>query len=229
MRSTGALALSEAPANAAVGSPLVDYRGNFAGTWSGGNRAAPASVIAPLLARARENVAAQRTMTAQQVAVQENHRYGSVVIAVDVPNATVKVTPIEAWHWTELTAQGVAPFSFRGAAGRYRVDVSAPNLTPVTREVTIRAGETVRSAISLRSVAAAPGGPSQPAASRRGLPKWVWAVAIGGAVGGARDHRPGVYIHRSTNSSASCLDRGASNGFGERGFSAGSGRRVIRL
>lgn len=181
-RPLGALLLSNAPLAATLGSPLVDYQGNLAGVWTAGGRAAPASVIAPLLARAKENVAANRTMTAQQVATQENHRYGSVVIAVDMPNATVKVTPLEAWQWQELRAEGPAPFTFRGAAGRYRVEVSAPNVSARTQEVTLRAGETVRTAISLRAVAQ---GPAPAAAPRRGVPKWVWAVAIGGAVGGA--------------------------------------------
>lgn len=140
-------------------------------------------MIAPLLARARENVAAQRTMTAQQVATQENHRYGAVVIAVDVPNATVKVTPLEAWQWTELTAQGVAPFSFRGAAGRYRVEASAPGITARTQEITVRAGETTRTAISLRAVAAVPGPVVAP--QKKGIPKWVWAVGVGGVVAAA--------------------------------------------
>ncbi len=180
----GSLSLSETLAAAATGSPLVDYQGSVVGVWTAGGRGAPASVIAPLLARAKENIAGNRTMTPQQVAAQENHRYGSVVIAVDVPNATVRVTPLEAWHWQELRAEGLAPFTFRGAAGRYRVEVSAPNVASRTQDVTLRAGETLRTAISLRSVAAAPGGPA-PAAQRRGLPKWVWAVAIGGAIGGA--------------------------------------------
>lgn len=183
-RPLGNLALSGAPQGATVGSPLVDYQGNIAGVWSTGGRAAPMSVVAPLIARAKENVAGNRTQTPQQVAVLENHRFGTALIAVDVPNATVRVTPIEAWQWEELRAEGAAPLTFRGAAGRYRVSVSAPNVAERTQEVTIRAGETVRAAISMRTVAQAPGG-RQPAAARRGLPKWVWAVAIGGAVGGA--------------------------------------------
>lgn len=178
------LSLSAALEAAAAGSPLVDYQGQVAGVWSAGTRAAPVSVIAPLVARAQEAVAQNRTLTPQQVAVQENHRYGSVVIAVDVPNATVKVSPIEAWHWEELRAEGPAPFTFRGAAGRYRLEVSAPGVTAKTQEVTLRAGEVTRTAIALRTVAQAPSGPA-PAAQRRGLPKWVWAVAIGGLVGGA--------------------------------------------
>lgn len=182
-RPLGTLALGEAPTTAALGSPMVDYRGNFAGTWSGGNRAAPASVIAPLLARARENVAASRTMTPQQVATQENHRYGAVTIAADVPNATVKVTPLEAWQWTELTAQGVAPFSFRGAAGRYRVEVSAPGVSARSQEVVVRAGENTRSMISLRAVAAVPGATVAP--QKKGIPKWVWLVGVGGVAAAA--------------------------------------------
>lgn len=183
-RPLGNLALSGAPQGATVGSPLVDYQGNLAGVWTAGGRAAPMSVVAPLIARAKENIAANRTQTAQQVAVAEQHRFGTALIAVDVPNATVRVTPIEAWHWEELRAEGPAPLTFRGAAGRYRVTVSAPNLTErPPQELTIRAGETVRLAVSTR-VAQAPGGPA-PAAERRGIPRWVWAVAIGGAVGGA--------------------------------------------
>ncbi|MBX3132002.1 MAG: hypothetical protein KF689_01275 [Gemmatimonadaceae bacterium] len=181
-RPLGPLELANAPA-AAVGSPLVDYQGNIAGVWIGGGRAAPMGVVEPLIAKAKENIAGQRTLTPQQVATQENHRFGSVIIAVDVPNATLRVVPIEAWHWEELRAEGPAPLTFRGAAGRYRVEASAPGVTARTQEVTIRAGETLRSSISLRAVAQG-GAPTQPAA-RKGLPKWVWAVAIGGAVGGA--------------------------------------------
>lgn len=183
-RPLGNLALSGAPAGAMVGSPLVDYQGNVTAVWTVGGRAAPMSVVTPLIARAKENVAGNRTQTPQQVAVAENHRFGTMVVAVDVPNATVRVTPLEAWHWEELRAEGPAPLTFRAAAGRYRVEVSAPNVAPKTQDVTIRAGETLRSAIALRAVAQGPGGPA-PAAQRRGVPKWVWAVAIGGAVGGA--------------------------------------------
>lgn len=181
-RPLGHLSLSAAPAAAAVGSPLVDYEGRLTAVWTAGARAVPMSVLAPLIARAQETVAGNRTQTPQQVAVAENHRFGTVVVAVDVPNATVRVTGIEAWHWEELRAEGAAPLTFRGAAGRYRVEVSAPNLAPRTQEVTVLAGETLRAPISLRALAG-PGGPA--AAQRRGIPKWVWAVAIGGAVGGA--------------------------------------------
>ena len=182
-RPLGTLALSAAPA-ATLGSPLVDYEGRVVGVWTAGGRAAPASVVAPLVARAKEAVAANRTLTAQQVATQENHRYGSAVIAVDVPNATVKVTPMEAWQWEELRADGPAPFTFRGVAGRYRVEASAPNAPTVTQVVTLRAGETVRTPISLRAVAQGPAGPA-PAAAKRRVPRWVWVVAAGGAIGGA--------------------------------------------
>jgi hypothetical protein len=181
-RPLGTLALSAAPANAVIGSPMVDYRGQLAGVWTGAGRAAPATVIAPLIARARENIIAQRVLTPQQVAQQENHRYGTVIVAVDVPNATVRMTALEAWHWEELNANGPAPFTFRGAAGRYRLEVSAPGVAARTQEVVLRAGESTRTAVSLRAVAQGPAGPAP--AARRGVPKWVWAVAIGGAVAG---------------------------------------------
>lgn len=181
-RPLGSLALSAAPPNAVIGSPLVDYRGDLAGVWTGGGRAAPATVIAPLIARARENIIAQQLLTPQQVAQQENHRYGTVIVAVDVPNATVRMTALEAWHWEELNANGPAPFTFRGAAGRYRMEVSAPGVAARTQEVVLRAGESTRTAVSLRAVAQGPAGPAP--AARKGVPKWVWAVAIGGAVAG---------------------------------------------
>ena len=177
-RPLGSLVLS-APPTATEGSPLVDYRGNVAGTWSAGLRAAPSTVIAPLIARAKENVAAGNVKTPAEVATQENHRYGVVIVAVDVPNASVRVTPLEAWQWQELASSGTAPFTFRGAAGRYRIEASAPDGTSRTQEVTARAGETVRTSISLRAVVAAnPQQAAQPA--RRGIPKWAWAAGIGG-------------------------------------------------
>ncbi len=178
-RPQGALVFESQPA-LVIGSPLVNYEGRFAGTWSGGLRAAPATVIQPLLARARENIIAQNTRTPQEVATQENHRYGSVVIAADVPGATVRLTPLEAWQWEELAASGPAPFTFRGASGRYRMEVTAPDFPAKTQEVVLRGGESTRTAVQLRTVVAAAAQPE-----KRGMPKWVWAVAIGGGAAAA--------------------------------------------
>ena len=54
-RPLGALALSAAPANAVVGSPLVDYQGNVSGTWSGGMRAALPELHHALSARGSDD------------------------------------------------------------------------------------------------------------------------------------------------------------------------------
>jgi len=187
-RPTGAaLVLSAAPGDAAGGTPgsvLVDYQGNIGGVWVGGPAAVSAPAVAALLSRARVNVAGGSLQTPQAVAVAENHRYGQVIIAADVEGATIAVTPLEAWHWEGLAATSNAPLTFNAPAGRYRVVASAPNIAPRTQEITVRAGERTRAAISLRSVA---GGPAQPAASpRKGLPKWVWIAGLGvGAVAAA--------------------------------------------
>jgi hypothetical protein len=138
----------------------------------------PAAVVRPLLATARANVAAQRLRTPAEVARAENHRYGVVVIASDVPTATIAVTPIEAWHWEGLAAQGTGTLTFNAPAGRYRVQVSAPNLAPRTQEITVVAGERTRAAVAVQQVA---GGAA--IAPRRGLPKWAWIAIIGGGAG----------------------------------------------
>ncbi len=200
-RPAGALRLSVPPPQAVTGSPLVDFQGTVAGIWSEGPTGVPAAVVAPLVARARANVAANQLRTPAEVARAENHRYGTVAIATDVPNATIKVTPLEAWHWQGLTAQGTAPFTFNAPAGRYRVEASAPNVTARTQEITIVAGERTRAAVSLRQVA---GGPVPVASPRRGLPKWAWIAIIGGgagvaalALGGGGGGSPGGVIEIS--------------------------------
>jgi hypothetical protein len=157
-----------------IGSPLVDYQGRYAGTWSGGLRAAPATVIGPLLSRAREAIIAQNTRTPQEVATAENHRYGTVVVTVTgVQNATVRMTPLEAWQWEELAASGPAPFTFRAASGRYRMEVTAPGVPSRTQEVTVVAGQTTRAAVPLQVA-----GP--PPRQRKGMPRWAWGAIIGG-------------------------------------------------
>ncbi|MEX2181627.1 MAG: trypsin-like peptidase domain-containing protein [Gemmatimonadaceae bacterium] len=179
-RPTGVLQLSTAPTLALAGSPLVDYQGTIAGIWAEGPSGVPAAVVTPLIARARVNIAARQLRTPQEVALAERHRYGAVVIAADVPTARIKVTPIEAWHWEGLIAEGAGPLTFSGPAGRYRVEVSAPDATTRTQEITIIAGERTRAAVSLRQVA---GGPGVPAARGRGLPRWAWFAIIGGGAG----------------------------------------------
>jgi hypothetical protein len=181
-RPTGnALVLSGIPGDSASrndGTVLVDYQGRIGGVWTAGPAAVSTTAIAALFSRARVNVAAGTLLTPQAVAVATNHRYGRVVIATDVPNATIRVTGLEAWHWEGLNTSSTAPLTLNAPAGRYRVAVSAPGITERTQEITVRAGERTNAAISLRTVAQGPAGPV--ASPRSGLPRWVWIAAIGG-------------------------------------------------
>jgi len=180
-RPAGALALSDTLTGDVLGSPFVDFQGNIAGVWNVGPSAVPAAVIAGLLSTARANVAAGRVVTPQALAVQENHRFGTVVISADLPNATIRVTKVEAWQWEALDTSGSGPLTFSGPAGRYRVQASAPGMQARTQEITIVAGTRTRASIAVRVASG-----EQPVAEpRRGMPKWAWFAIIGGGAAAA--------------------------------------------
>lgn len=181
-RPEGSLTLSAALANGIAGSPFVDFEGNIAGVWDEGSSAVPFAVVAPLLATARANVAAGRLLTPQAMALLEQHRYGTVVVTVDVSTASVRVTPLEAWQWEGLAASGAGPLTFSGPAGRYRIEVVAPDVTAQTREFTMLAGERSRFAVTLRPVVRADDVVGRP---RRSFPKWAWIAVIGGGAAAA--------------------------------------------
>jgi hypothetical protein len=182
-RPLGALKLSATVAQGVPGSPVVDYLGRLVGVWTSGTGAVPAPNASALFDIARRNIAGQQTLAFTEVARRENHIQGSLVVSADVPNATVRVTPLERWQWAELATSGAAPFSFSGPVGRYRLETSAPGIAARTQEVVIRAGEVVRVPVMMRQVA---GGGGQPqAAAKKGMPKWVWIAVIGGGAAAA--------------------------------------------
>ena len=187
-RPLGALRLSTTIAQGVNGAPVVDYLGRLAGVWTAGAGAIPAPNASAQLAQARQAITAQQTVTLAEVARRESHLYGGVTVATDVPGATVKLTGLERWHWTEVTAgaTGPAPYNFSGPMGRYRLETSAPGLQTRTQEIVIRPGETIRVAVPLRTaVAQGPQGPAQPQAAPKKSKKWVWIAVIGGAAGAA--------------------------------------------
>ena len=195
-RPLGNLRLSETIAQGVPGTPLVDYQGRLTGIWTGATDAIAAPNAATLLATARTNITAQQTLALVDVARRENHLYGSIQITSDVPTARVVVTQLEAWHWRDLTTTGAAPMTFSGPMGRYRVEVSSTGLPTRTQDIVVRAGETVRANVALRTVA---GGGAPAASARRGPPKWVWiagggvavaAIALGGGGGGGGGGTP---------------------------------------
>ena len=187
-RPLGALRLSETVAQGVPGSPVVDYLGRLTGIWSGGTGAIAAPNAAALFDIARRNITAQQTLAVNEVARRENHIFGALAVSADVPGASVRLIGLERWHWTAITAgaTGPAPFNFNGPIGRYRLETSAPGLTARTQDVVIRAGETIRIAVPLRTVAAAPlGGPPPATVKKGGVPKWVWFAVIGGGAAAA--------------------------------------------
>ena len=186
-RPLGALRLSETVAQGVPGSPVVDYLGRLTGIWSGGTAAIAAPNAGALFDLARRNIASQQTLALNEVARRENHIFGALAVSADVPGASVRLIGIERWHWTAITAgaTGPAPFTYSGPIGRYRLETSAPGLAPRTQEVVIRAGETIRIAVPLRTVASAPLGGPPPAVKKGGVPKWVWFAVIGGGAAAA--------------------------------------------
>jgi hypothetical protein len=175
-RPAGTLNLSAPLTGGVAGAPIVDVQGNIAGVWNTGPNAVPAAVVAGLVATARANVAAGRLLTPQAVATQERHRYGTIVIAADIPEAAIKVTPLEAWHWPALAAEATGTLTLNAPAGRYRVEASVPGVPTRTLEVTVLPGERGRVAVDFRVVA----GGGDVAEPRRGMPRWAWIAVIGG-------------------------------------------------
>ncbi len=180
-RPAGSLNLSAPLPGDVSGAPFVDFRGSIAGVWNSGPTAVPAAVVTGLLSTARANVAAGRLLTPQAVATQERHRYGTMVIAADIPEAAIKVTPLEAWHWAGLAAEATGTLTLNAPAGRYRVEASVPGVPTRTLEVTVVPGERGRTAVDFRVVA----GGGDVVEPRKGLPRWVWIVAIGGGAAAA--------------------------------------------
>lgn len=188
-RPLGALKLGETIAQGVPGSPVVDYLGRLSGVWTGGTGAIPAPNAAALFDIARRNIAAQQTLAFNEVARRENHSFGTLAVTADTPGATVRLVGLERWHWPAITAgaTGTAPFNFSGPVGKYRLETSAPGVAPRTQEVLIRAGETIRVAVPLRSVAQGPlgGGPPPATVKKGGVPKWVWIAGLGAVAAAA--------------------------------------------
>lgn len=185
-RPLGALRLSTTLAQGTVGAPVVDYLGRLTGLWTAGSAAIPAPNAAALMVQAQQAIAAQQTLALADVARRENHRFGGVTIIADIPGATVRVTGLERWHWSEITAgaAGAAPFNFAGPMGRYRVETSSAGLPTRTQEIMLRPGETIRVPVALRVAQVPAGGPAARPA-KKGMSKWVWVAVLGGGAAAA--------------------------------------------
>jgi S1-C subfamily serine protease len=177
-RPAGLLELRDSLSGGEQGGPLIDRTGAVLGLGSTARTAVPADRIAPLLDQARRNAGAGQLLALGEVARRENHLYGSVAISSSVSGATARITPLEAWHWSELAWTGPLPHTFVGPMGRYQLEVTSQAQELVRRtQFTIRPAAADRLAVTPEVLAQQPPAPGAAAPRKGGFPM---PLAIGG-------------------------------------------------
>jgi hypothetical protein len=140
--------------------PLLNASGAIVGYATGGRSAAGASRVSQVLEQARRNTGTGAVLTVGQVALRENHAFGSVAITSDLAGADVQIVPLETWHWAGTGASGSLPYTFRGPMGRYRLQLRVAGQTRRETEFTIRPAVADRLSVTVQPVTQQP----QPAA-----------------------------------------------------------------
>lgn len=167
--------------------PLLNASGAVVGYSTGGTSAASASTIAQLLDQARRNIGSGSVLTAGQVALRENHAFGTVAITSDLAGASAQITPLETWHWPEAGASSALPYTFRGPMGRYRLQLRAGGQTQREMEFTVRPAVADRLNVTVAPVVQQPqpaaGAPQVQARRGGGGGKILLAVLGVGAAG----------------------------------------------
>ncbi len=146
-------------APASIG-PLVNASGALVGYRTGARAAAGPAAVSRVLEEARRNLAASQVLSAGQVALKENHAYGSVAISSDLAGARVRITPLEPWQWAETATGGALPLTFAGPMGRYHVQLEVAGQVRRELDFTVRPAVADRLAITVQAIAQQP----QPAA-----------------------------------------------------------------
>jgi len=136
--------------------PVVNASGALVGYRTGARQAAGRAAILRVLEEARRNLAASQVWSAGQVALRENHAYGSVALSADLAGARVRITPLELWQWPETAAGGELPLTFVGPMGRYHVQVEVAGQVRRELDLTVRPAVADRLAIALAPVAQQP-------------------------------------------------------------------------
>jgi len=171
--------------------PLLNASGAMVGFATGGTSAASASRISQVVEQARRNTGTGAVLTVGQVALRENHAFGTVAITSDLAGADVQITPLEAWHWAGTGASGALPYTFRGPMGRYRLQIRVAGQTRREMEFTIRPALADRLSVTVQPVAQVPPPvTSQPQVKRGGGGGGAIVLAILG-IGAAG---AGVYL-----------------------------------
>ncbi len=172
--------------------PLLNASGAIVGYATGGTSAANASRVSQVLEQARRNVGTSAVLTVGQVALRENHAFGTVAITSDVAGADVLIAPLETWQWPGAGASGALPYTFRGPMGRYRLQLRVGGQTQREMEFTVRPALADRLSVMVQPVAQQP----QPVAAQ---PPQVKKKGGGGAgivlgILGAGAAGVGVYL-----------------------------------
>ena len=136
--------------------PLVNASGAMVGYVTGGTSAPSASRVSQVLEQARRNSSTGTVLTVGQVALRENHAFGTVAITSDLAGAEVQVTPLETWQWAGTGASGALPYTFRGPMGRYRLQLRAAGQTRREMEFTVRPAVADRLNVMVQPVAQQP-------------------------------------------------------------------------
>ncbi len=170
-----------------LGAPIINQDGEIVGLASGGTAAVRASNVNLLAIQARRNLAAGSLLTPGQVARAEQHAYGSVALGSRLIGAIARITPLEDWHWPELSQQSTLPINFAGPMGRYQVELLSSGAVQSTTTVTVQPGVAGNVALTPIGVAPPPETPtqiSQPSGGG-GFPVAVVILGLAAAGGGA--------------------------------------------
>ena len=149
--------------------PLINADGVIVGFATGPRTAVSGARISEVLDQARRNAAAGSVLTVGQVALRENHAYGSVTLSSDVAGADVRITPLEAWQWPGTGANGSLPLTFAGPMGRYHIQVRVAGQVQQERDFSVRPAMADRLAINVQQIAQQPQAPAPtPQVKRKG-------------------------------------------------------------
>lgn len=149
--------------------PLINADGALVGFATGPRTAVSGARISDLLDQARRNTAAGSVLTVGQVALRENHAYGSVTLSSDIAGSDVRITPLEAWQWPATAASGALPFTFAGPMGRYHLQVRVAGQVQQERDFSVRPAMADRLAINVQQIAQQPQAPAPtPQVKRKG-------------------------------------------------------------
>lgn len=139
----GQVTLRQAAGNGQLGAPILNGAGEIVAVALEGTRAIGVGDIRTLVDRARQNVAANATMTPGAVAAAERHVYGSLALSSEFLDGVARITPLETWHWAELAQQVRLPFNFAGPQGQYRIELLSGGVVQDTTIATIQPGAAV--------------------------------------------------------------------------------------